>query len=531
MNEYFLFCFAIVPIIFLIISLGTLKVPAHKACSTTLLITFLLSIFLFKMNMLDALTAVLEGSLIALWPIMIVIIAAIFTYNLSLETKSMDKIKMMLSSITSDQRIQVLILAWGFGGFLEAVAGYGTAVAIPASILASLGFNPLFAAVICLIANTVPTAFGAVGIPVITLAQILDLNIFDLSYAVSIQLVLFIIIVPFTLVIMTKQSIKGLKGVFFITLMSGISFAVPQVLVAKYLGAQLPALIGSICSMATTITLAKVFHNKNESETNLKNYNSKTLGVRNESVAYKGEVVNLSFKDCILAWLPYILIFIFIIGSSPLFKPVNEFLSHFKTSIQIYTGIGAKEISFKWISTPGSLIIIATFIGGLIQGAKLNQIIKVFISTIKQLSKSIITVVSIVSMAKLMGYSGMVTSIALILVKVTGSYFPIISPMIGALGTFLTGSDTSSNILFGSLQYEVANSININPYWLAAANTSGATAGKMISPQSIAVATSATGLIGFEGKIFNRTIQFCIIYVLFLGFLVFVGSNFINFVL
>lgn len=246
MNEYFLFCFAIVPVIFLIVSLGALKVPAHKACSITLLITFLLSIFLFKMKITNAITAVLEGSLIALWPIMIVIIAAIFTYNLSLETKSMDKIKMMLSSITSDQRIQVLILAWGFGGFLEAVAGYGTAVAIPASILASLGFNPLFAAVICLIANTVPTAFGAVGIPVITLAQILDLNIFDLSYAVSIQLVLFIIIVPFILVIMTKQSIKGLKGVFFITLMSGLSFAIPQVLVAKYLGAQLPALIGSI---------------------------------------------------------------------------------------------------------------------------------------------------------------------------------------------------------------------------------------------------------------------------------------------
>ncbi|MCT4584920.1 MAG: L-lactate permease [Peptostreptococcaceae bacterium] len=531
MNEYFLFCFAIVPVIFLIVSLGALKVPAHKACSITLLITFLLSIFLFKMKITNAITAVLEGSLIALWPIMIVIIAAIFTYNLSLETKSMDKIKMMLSSITSDQRIQVLILAWGFGGFLEAVAGYGTAVAIPASILASLGFNPLFAAVICLIANTVPTAFGAVGIPVITLAQILDLNIFDLSYAVSIQLVLFIIIVPFILVIMTKQSIKGLKGVFFITLMSGLSFAIPQVLVAKYLGAQLPALIGSICSMATTIILAKVFYGKVQVVSNVENIEEEVLEVNGDAVVYTNKISKLNLKESILAWLPYILIFIFIIGSSPLFKTTNEFLTHFKTSIQIYTGEGAKEISFKWISTPGVLIIIATFIGGLIQGAKLNQILKVLLSTIKQLSKSIITVVSIVSMAKLMGYSGMVTSIALILVKITGNYFPIISPMIGALGTFLTGSDTSSNILFGSLQYEVANSININPYWLAAANTSGATAGKMISPQSIAVATSATGLIGSEGKIFNRTIKFCIVYVLFLGFLVFVGSKFINIML
>lgn len=170
-----------------------------------------------------------------------------------------------------------------------------------------------------------------------------------------------------------------------------------------------------------------------------------------------------------------------------------------------------------WLATPGTLIIIATFIGGLIQGAKFSEIVSVLVKTIKQMSKSAITIIAIVAMAKIMGYSGMIKSIAVVLVAVTGSYYPLISPIIGALGTFVTGSDTSSNVLFGGLQVEVAKTLGLNPYWLAAANTGGATAGKMISPQSIAVATAATGLVGAEGKILNATIKFCIVYVIVLG--------------
>ncbi|SKA93103.1 lactate permease [Caloramator quimbayensis] len=502
MNSFVLFLIAIIPIVWLMVSLGVLKMPAYKTCTATLILTVILSIFVWKMPAFNSLSAVLEGIALGLWPISIVIISAIFTYNLALHTKSMETIKKMLSSITTDKRIQVLILAWGFGGFLEAVAGYGTAVAIPASILSAMGFEPIFAAVICLIANTVPTAFGAVGIPVTTLSKVANLNVGTLSYAVSLQLLIFIILIPLVLIIITTRSIKGLKGVVGISLLSGISFGIPQVFAAKYLGAELPALLGSICSMAVTIFIAKKFHSSDA---------KKESGV--------------SFKEGFLAWLPYILVSIFIIATSPLFIGISNALGHIKTSIVIYKGEGAQPFVFKWIATPGVLIIIAAVIGGLIQGAKLGEIVKVFNKTLNQLTKSTITVLAIVALAKVMGYSGMITSIAKVLVSSTGRFYPLISPIIGALGTFVTGSDTSSNVLFGALQTEVAKSIGVNPYILAAANTSGATAGKMISPQSIAVATSATGLIGSEGKIFNSTVKFCLGYVIILGILVYILSS------
>ncbi len=518
MNNYLLFFIALAPILWLMVSLGVLRMPAYKTCFITMVATLVLAIVFWKMPFTATVTAALEGAAIGLWPIMIVIIAAIFTYNLALHTKSMDVIKKMLSSITTDSRIQVLILAWGFGGFLEAVAGYGTAVAIPASILASLGFDPLFAAVICLIANTVPTAFGAVGIPVTTLAKVSGLNVGPLSYAIGLQLAIFIVIIPFVLVIMTTRNLKGLKGVMGITFASGLAFAVPEFLAAKYLGAELPALLGSICSMVVTVVMAKTLY-KNK----INRENSSIV-----EAAATSERSNITFKEGVLAWLPYILIFAFIILTSPLFPTFNKMISSIKSSFIIYTGEGAKTTTFKWIGTPGALIIIATVIGGLIQGSKISEIVKVFVFTVKQLTKSIITVVSIVSMAKVMSYSGMITSIAIILVKVTGKFFPMISPVIGTLGTFVTGSDTSSNILFGALQNEVAHSIGVSPYWLAAANTSGATAGKMISPQSIAVATSATGMVGSEGKIFNSTLKFCMAYVILLGLLVYFGGLFIQ---
>ena len=262
MNDYMLFGIAMIPVLWLIVSLGLLKMPAHKTCSFTVILTLAIAIIFWKMKFLDGITATVEGMAIALWPILLVIVAALFTYNLAVETKTMDVIKKMLSSITTDKRIQVLILAWGFGGFLEAVAGYGTAVAIPASILASLGFNPLFAAVICLLANTVTTAFGALGIPVTTLATVTGLEVVHLSYVTSIQLAGFIVLIPFLLVILTEKSIKALKGVFGITLVSGITFAIPQIFIAKYLGADLPALVASICSMACTIVMAKLMDKK-----------------------------------------------------------------------------------------------------------------------------------------------------------------------------------------------------------------------------------------------------------------------------
>lgn len=503
MNDYMLFAIAMIPVLWLIVSLGVLKMPAHKTCSFTVILTLAIAIICWRMKFIDGITATVEGMAIALWPILLVIVAALFTYNLAVETKTMDVIKKMLSSITTDKRIQVLILAWGFGGFLEAVAGYGTAVAIPASILASLGFNPLFAAVICLLANTVPTAFGALGIPVTTLATVTGLEVVHLSYVTSIQLAGFIVLIPFLLVILTEKSIKALKGVVGITLVSGIAFAAPQVFIAKYLGADLPALVASICSMACTILMAKAMNK--------------------EKVETKEDKIGL--KEGVLAWLPYILLCGLILIASPLVPSINSLLAKASSNIHIYTGDATSTTAFSWINTPGMMILIATFIAGLIQKLKFTYMLDVLKRTIIQLKTSFITIMSIVAISKIMSHSGMTSSISFGLCAITGSFYPLIAPLLGAIGTFVTGSDTSANILFGALQTEAAKSLSIDPYWIAAANTAGATAGKMISPQSIAIATSATGLIGSEGKILSTTVKYCLGYVIILGLIVYFGGG------
>ena len=503
MNDYMLFAIAMIPVLWLIVSLGVLKMPAHKTCSFTVILTLAIAIICWRMKFIDGITATVEGMAIALWPILLVIVAALFTYNLAVETKTMDVIKKMLSSITTDKRIQVLILAWGFGGFLEAVAGYGTAVAIPASILASLGFNPLFAAVICLLANTVPTAFGALGIPVTTLATVTGLEVVHLSYVTSIQLAGFIVLIPFLLVILTEKSIKALKGVVGITLISGITFAVPQIFIAKYLGADLPALVASICSMACTILMAKAMNK--------------------EKVETKEDKIGL--KEGILAWLPYILLCGLILIASPLVPSINSLLAKAISNIHIYTGDATSTTAFSWINTPGMMILIATFIAGLIQKLKFTYMLDVLKRTVIQLKTSFITIMSIVAISKIMSHSGMTSSISFGLCAITGSFYPLIAPLLGAIGTFVTGSDTSANILFGALQTEAAKSLSIDPYWIAAANTAGATAGKMISPQSIAIATSATGLIGSEGKILSTTVKYCLGYVIILGLIVYFGGG------
>lgn len=507
MNLYLLFFIALIPIVWLMVSLGVMKLPSHKSCSITLLLTIALAVLVWKMPVGQALSATLEGFAIAFWPIVIVIIAAVFTYNLSLYTGSMETIKKMMTSITTDKRILVLILAWGFGGFLEAIAGFGTAVAIPASIMAALGFDPVFAAIICLIANTTPTAFGAIGLPVTTLAQVAGLSSATLSYAVGIQLAAFIVILPFILVMLTGKSIKAVKGVFFISLASGLSFAIPEVLIARYMGAALPALLGSVICIIVTVAVAKLFYKNNNQA---------------------AEVEHISFKKGFLAWVPFILVLLFVLLTSSLFPGLEKPLSAIQTTVKIYTGPHAKADTFLWIANPGTLIIIATFIGGLIQGAKFLDIANVFFKTSKQMVKSGITILAIVALAKVMSYSGMIASIAAVLVAATGSFYPIFAPVMGALATFVTGSDTSANILFGPLQVQVANNLHMSPYWLAAANTGGATAGKMISPQSIAVATAATGIIGTEGKILKATLKFCFAYVVILGMVVYIGARFVG---
>lgn len=230
------FIFALIPIVWLIISLTALKMPAAKAAVISLILAIILAITAFQLPVVDTLTGTLEGILGGLFPIVYIIVAAMFTSKVTFKSGAMQKIQDMLCGLTTDKRVLVLLIAWGFGGFLEAIAGFGTAVAIPASILMTFGINPIEASVICLVANTTPTAFGAVGLPVITLAQTAGLDVMNTAFVVSLQLSILILVIPYILVGLVGGGVKAIKGVGFITFMSGLAFALPQILVAKYVG-------------------------------------------------------------------------------------------------------------------------------------------------------------------------------------------------------------------------------------------------------------------------------------------------------
>lgn len=495
---------AMVPILWLIVSMLGSFVKTWQAALAALILTLFLALLFWKMPLSHAASAILEGMALGLWPIGLVVVSAIFMYNLSVKSGGMEIIKQMLSGISSDRRIQVLVLAWGFGGFLEAISGYGTSVAIPASILIVLGFNPLTAAVVCLVANTVPTAFGAVGIAVTTLAGLTGLDAGNLSFKIALQLAPLIVIVPFVLVAVTSKGLKGLRGVWLITLSSGLSFVIPQLLAARFLGEQMPTLLGSLCSLLVTIGLNAVLNKKEP---------------------HRPKRTRVPLPAALKAWMPYLLILLMILLTSPLFTSLHQAVASVKSALYVYQGPHARPVVFQWLSFPGTLIFLSALISAAVSRISLKTVLSVLGATLRQMAFSLVTILSIVSLAKLMTYSGMINDLANMLVAATGSLFPLISPFIGMLGTFMTGSDTSSNILFGTLQQKAANAIGADPVWLASANTAGATAGKMISPQSIVVATSAAGIKNMEGKIFRKTLLFSLVYAPLISLIVFFGAG------
>ncbi len=510
MNITAAFILALLPIIWLIVALTVLKIPGFKACMVAFVIAYVLAVFLWKMPFVDSVTAALEGTAMALWPIIIVIIAAIFTYNVCVTTGHMEIIKKMLAGVTNDKRVLVLLIAWGFGGFMEGMAGFGTAVAIPASMLWALGIDPVFAAIVCLVANATPTAFGSIGIPTTTLAKITGFDVFGLSLNTVTILAPLIILTPFFLVYMTGKSRKAFKGVGLITLISGLAFLIPEYLVAQFLGAELPVVIGSVCSMFATVIAAKVLGNKN---------------IDKEFLLDVKKTEKIDKKQALLAWSPFIMIFVFLLATSKLIAPLNTLLALVKTSVNIYSGEGATAYVFYWLTTPGLWIILAAILAGKLQGASFRQMLGIFGKTLLQMYKTVITIVCIMATAKLMGYSGMISSIALMVVTVTGSFYPLFAPLLGAVGTFVTGSGTSASVLFGGLQAETSAALSLNQSWIAASNTAGAICAKMISPQSIAVGVAAVSIQGKESVLLKGTIKYFVIFIIIVGIVTYLGAR------
>lgn len=529
---------ALLPIIWLIVALSILKLPAWKATSVAAIGSFIVAITYFQADPMIMLSGALEGAALAIWPILLVITAAIFVYNLVVHTKAMETIKTMLSSVTSDMRVLALLLAWGFGAFMEGMAGFGTAVAIPAAMMVAVGFDPLKSIIACLVANSVPTTYGSIGIPTTTLASLTGLDPVHLGTFIAVQLFLLNIIAPFFVVMIIGGGVKALKGVFLVTLLSGLALAIPEVIINKLLGPELSVISASIAIMAVIILCAK-FLPPNDPAYQVK----------------QADAPKVSSSEGLIAAMPFILIFVLLLLTSKLFPAINGPLASIKTSVPIYQGEGAKPYTFVWIATPGIMIFIAGILGGFIQKASAGEIFGTLGSTVKNLKFTYLTIITVVMTAKLMTYSGMTIEIANALVAATGTMYPAFSPIVGALGAFLTGSGTNANVLFGPLQ--IASAQSLDPanwedlgFWLAAVNSGAAGIGKMLSPQSIAISIGAVGpaLKAYldshkeitpeeahkleheveANVIMNSAFKYFLIFIIMHGAIAFFGQNYIH---
>ena len=496
MGQLFLmFVLALSPIICLIIALIALKQQAWIASFEALAVAVVVSMVVWHMKPLEIATAALEGCLFALWPIVIVIIAAVYTYNLAVCTHAMDKIKQMLTSVSSDRRVLTLLIVWCFGNFMEGMAGFGTAMA--------LGVDPITSILACLIANGTPTMFGSIGIPTTTLASITGIVETDLAFTQALQVFPFVIACPFLMVMLVGDGFKALKGVVPITLVAGLSFAIPEIIAARFIGAALPDVVGAVCSLACTFLMALRMKGTPVPEEE-----------RLKVAAGRGK---LTVHDALVAWSPFILIFVVLLLTSSPVPFISKPLSAIKTQVQVYAGENPATLPFSWINTPGVLILLCGIAGGFIQGCPIRQMLSVLAATIKQMSKTILTMLGVLSVAKIMGYSGMIASIAAFFVGSLGNLYPLVAPALGALGTFVMGSGTSSEVLFGNVQLQAAQSIGVNETWLVASNSLGISAGKMLSPQNVAIGCAACDLSGKESELMKKAAVYAVVFIVLMA--------------
>ena len=513
---WLLFFIASAPVIWLVISLSVLHMPAYRACVAALGIAAAAARIFFGMDLHLVAEAALDGAALAFWPILFVIITAIFTYNLVVYTGAMKTIRSMLASVSSDRRVLVLLIAWGFGAFMEGMAGFGTAVAIPAGMLVGIGISPIRAVAVCLVANSVPSAYGSIGVPLITMAGIADMDAILLTRYAFIQLIPFVLLCPFLMTVVAGKSVRALRGMVLPCLAAGVGFLVPGYLVACLVGPELLAVTGAVCAMIAVVACVKLFPAEDP------NFNVATDSAGQES---------LSVKTCLRACLPFLLIFVFLLLTSKLVRPVYEVLSSVKSTVLIYSGEGGMPYTFHWINTPGIFILLSAFLGGSVQGARWGEMLQLLKKTVSLLRYTVITIVSVIATAKVMDYSGMTLEVARSIVTATGTAYPMVSAMIGSVGTFITGSATSSCILFGKLQLSSAQAIGAGETlqaWITASNAAGASIGKIFSPQCITIGAAAIGKQGIEGKLLQFAVKVYLPFMLILGALVYLGQALIE---
>ena len=493
---------AAIPVIFIFWALIK-KMKGYITSLLALAIAIFIALLIYGMPLKLAMLSTLHGSLYGLFPISWIIISAVFLFNVTVKSGQFEVIKSFMASITPDRRLQALLIAFSFGAFLEGAAGFGAPVAISGAMLVGLGFNPLYAAGLCLIANTAPVAFGSVGTPIIMASRMSDIPELAISQMVGRTLPLLSLLIPFYLVTLMSGFKKSLE-VMPAILVSGISFAFVQWFTSNYMGPMLPDILAGIASILSLLLL-------------LKYWKPKSIWRFKEEPSLQTSVeIKYTSLQILRAWSPFIIMTLFIIAWG--FQPVKDILNSigfFKFKIPGLENailqpdgnpLPIKAFDFNYLSTPGTAVIFAALISIPLIGISIRESIKIFGATLKQLMFPIITIAAVVGYAFIANYAGMSITMAGALAS-TGVLFPFFSPILGWLGVFLTGSDTSANALFGKLQAQTADTLGFDPLVTVSANATGGVTGKMISPQSIAVGAAAVGLVGKESDLFRFTFK------------------------
>jgi lactate permease len=507
---------AALPIFVLLILIGVMRKPAWIAALSGLATALVVAILAYGMPADLAVSSSLYGAAFGLLPIGWIVYWAVVLYRITLETGNFEIIKDSIGGLTADRRLQAMLIAFAFGAFVEGAAGFGTPVAVAAAMLTGLGFSPFFAAGICLLANTAPVAFGSIGIPVVTLAGTTGLPELELSAWVGRIVAPVSVFVPAYL-ILVMGGLRGLKGVLPAAIICGVSFASMQFFVSNYIGPQLVDIVAALAAIVSLVILLKLWQPKD---------NFVLAGEHAAMSAPKSH----GFNRTLLAWSPYLLLVAFVLvwGYGPskaalestnvvfAWPGLHNEITRMAPMVTTPTAYAA-NYTLNWLAAAGSACALSTMAAALVLRVSVGMYVGILGRVLKQLAFSLLTIACVLGLAYLMNYSGAVVTLGLAFAA-TGALFPFFSALVGWLGVFLTGSDTSANALFGNLQVVTANSLGFDPAIMAASNSSGGVMGKMISLQSLAVAVAATGMArSEESKLFRFTVKHSVFLAALLG--------------
>ena len=500
---------AAIPVVVMLGALGFFHIKAHYAAGMGLIAAILVAVFAYGMPVDMAGRAAMLGGFTGLLPIGWIVLTIIFLHQLTEQTGSFKVLQDSLSGITEDRRIQLLLIAFCFGAFFEGAAGFGTPVAVTAAILIGLGFSPLAASGLSLIANTAPVAFGALGTPVITLAQVHGYDLMEVTAMIGRQLPFFSLLVPFWL-IWAFAGRKGMMEIWPAILVTGLSFAIPQYLVSNFMGPELVDIIAAIVSMLCLVGFLRVWQPK-------KIWTSPALRGKDVS-AHEAKppqpIVRHSKEALIAAWTPWAIlsVFVFVWGLPPFKKWLNgifapkfpiEGLHNLVMKVPPVVPTPHPEAAvytLNLLSATGTGILLAAIVSALVMKYSPVAIVRTFFKTVWLVRYSLLTIVLMLALGTLTRFSGTDTTLGLAFAN-TGMLYPFFGTLMGWMGVALTGSDTASNVLFGGMQKVAAEQLGLSPNLMGAANSSGGVMGKMIDAQSIVVASTATRWFNKEGEI------------------------------